>query len=182
LFYTYAHYKKDNNSLFYIGKGSGNRYLSKNRGQHWHNVVAKHGLDTQILAHWNKVEEAFEHEKLLISCFRELGHNLINQTDGGNGISGNKRSAETKEKLAAIQRGRKHSAERIEQNRQLRLGNKQSEETKAKRALKLFGNQNAKGHKMTDEHKKIISKANTGRKMPEGALAKAWATRRKVGT
>lgn len=182
MFYTYAHYKKDNGSLFYIGKGSGNRYLSKNRGQHWHNVVAKHGLDVQILAHWDKEEEAFEHEKLLISCFRDLGHLLINQTDGGDGISGNKRTAETKEKLAAIQRGRKHSADRIELNRLVHTGLKQSKETKAKRSIKLLGNQNAKGYKHTEDAKARMTAKRTGKKMPEGALAKAWATRRKVGT
>jgi len=106
MFCTYAHYTPQGR-LFYIGKGSSERrahYLS-GRNNYWQKVVAKYGKpDVQILAHWDTEEEAFDHERLLISCFRELGHKLCNLTNGGDGTSGYKQTAEHREKnrLASI--------------------------------------------------------------------------------
>lgn len=101
-YYTYAHYRSDDGKLFYIGKGNsrGNRHSSsRNRNQHWHRVVNKHGFRVEILAHWKNEIEAFDHEKVLIRTFRELGYPLTNITDGGEGTSGMKLSDERKEKI-----------------------------------------------------------------------------------
>ena len=37
------------------------------------------------MANWDTKKEAFDHEKLLISCFKDMGHPLINKTSGGAG-------------------------------------------------------------------------------------------------
>ena len=102
MFYTYAHYKPKG-GLFYIGKGAGNRaYDMKMRNQYWHNVVAKYGNPyVEILANWNTDEEALDHEKLLISCFKDMGFKLVNLTDGGEGISGYKHTQEAIQKMRA---------------------------------------------------------------------------------
>lgn len=88
-FYTYGHYT-DEGRLFYIGKGQGVRATCKtSRNKHWKHTVAKHGLRVEIFARWETEAEALDHEKLLISCFRdELGVALVNCTDGGEGSSG----------------------------------------------------------------------------------------------
>lgn len=101
MFYTYAHYKPDN-SVFYIGKGHGRRaWSNKNRNQHWCNVVAKHGEPkVEVLAQWATEEEAFEHEKFLIWCFRDTGQSMANITDGGEGPVGYRHTKETKAKLS----------------------------------------------------------------------------------
>lgn len=105
MFHTYAHYKPDG-TLFYIGKGSFKRAHAKdNRNPHWKNIVAKYGSYTvEILANWPTEAEALKHEKFLISCFRNLGFSLANITDGGDGASGYKHSAESKAKMSAFQR------------------------------------------------------------------------------
>ena len=106
MFYTYAHYTPQGR-LFYIGKGLGKRaYKKESRNQYWQNVVVKYGNpDVQILAHWNTEQEALDHEQLLISCFRDLGHNLCNLSDGGKGNAGIEMSAETKQKISLAKKG-----------------------------------------------------------------------------
>jgi len=101
MFYTYAHYKPDN-SVFYIGKGQRRRaWSNKNRNPHWRNVVAKHGEPkVEVLAQWATEQEAFEHEKFLIWCFRDMGCSMANITDGGDGASGYKHTLETKKILS----------------------------------------------------------------------------------
>jgi hypothetical protein len=89
MFCTYAHYTPQGR-LFYIGKGDEKRAQSlKGRNKYWHRVVQKYGKpDIQILANWDTNEEACSHEILLISCFKELGHELCNMTAGGEGTYG----------------------------------------------------------------------------------------------
>lgn len=90
-FYTYAHYRKSDNLCFYIGKGQKRRAYERNsdrRSEHWLRTAEKHGCDVEILAHWKTEDEAFEHEKILISAFRKMGHPLVNLKDGGEGGAG----------------------------------------------------------------------------------------------
>lgn len=153
MFYTYAHYTPQGR-LFYIGKGQGNRAQRfYNRGVHWNNVVAKYGKpDVQILANWETEGEAFSHEMLLIDCFKELGHKLCNQTNGGEGTSGIKYSEERKAQISLRQKGRvgkKPSAETLLKLRESHLGQvswckglklpKQSPEVIEARVKKLRG-------------------------------------------
>ena len=128
LVYTYAHYTPQGR-LFYIGKGSGRRATAEvGRNQHWHSVVKKYGKpDVQILANWDTQEEAFEHEKILISCFRDLGHKLCNITNGGDGRNGLPLSDEHKQNISLALKGRqgkKPSAETLIKLRQSHLGQK----------------------------------------------------------
>ena len=52
--------------------------------------------------YYDTEEEAFSHEVLLISCFRGMGYELANLTDGGDGTSGYKQTEEHKEKLRKV--------------------------------------------------------------------------------
>lgn len=96
-FYTYVHTKPDG-TIFYIGKGQGKRATAKSgRNKHWHNLVNKHGLNVEILAHWDTEQEAYDHEVLLISCFRDMGYELANYKNGGEGGGcGNKHTEDFK--------------------------------------------------------------------------------------
>lgn len=95
MFYTYVHTKPDG-TIFYIGKGKGFRAWNEtSRNKHWKNTVSKHkNYGVQILANWKTEKEAFEHEMLLISCFKELQFDLANYTNGGEGTTGFKWSPE----------------------------------------------------------------------------------------
>jgi hypothetical protein len=99
MYYTYGHYKADSKELFYIGKGKNNRAQEKDsRSDWWQNIVNKHGFSTEIFAEWPTEKEAFEHEKFLIECFKDLTV-LCNLTNGGEGCSGYVWTKEQKDKL-----------------------------------------------------------------------------------
>ena len=108
MFCTYAHYTPQGR-LFYIGKGSENRaHSAAGRNDYWKKVVTKYGRpDVQILANWDTEQEAFDHEVLLIDCFKELGHKLCNISNGGEGPSGLKHSEEFKQRISALHKGNK---------------------------------------------------------------------------
>ena len=110
MYYTYAHSTPDG-KVFYIGKGVGDRAFSKSdRTLGWRAAVSKfRGYAAQILADWSTEDEAFEHEKFLIKCFREMGHELVNQTSGGKGPLDYCRTEEARKKTAEKVRGFKHS-------------------------------------------------------------------------
>lgn len=156
-FYTYAHFKKDDSTIFYIGKGKkGRETVHQGRNKHWVNTVSKHGLNVEMLAGWKTEQEAFDHEKFLIWCFKDMGYKLVNMTDGGEGISNP--SDETRQKMSASQLGR---------NRKLT--------EKHKTALSLAH----KGKPLSSEHRKKIALANSGKKKSSESIAKmsanAWA-------
>lgn len=121
-FYTYIHYRLDNNKPFYIGKGKGYRAYAKKRpyNSHWTNIVNKAGFKAVILAHWQTEEEAFEHEKVLIESFRSMGYELTNKCNGGEGPSGAIRSQELKDYLRSLHIGKKRRPLTEEEKNHLR--------------------------------------------------------------
>ena len=165
MFYTYAHYKP-NNSIFYIGKGRGRRAWGKdNRNNHWLNIVAKYGdPKVQILAEWQTEEEALEHEKLLVMCFRDMGCAIVNMTDGGEGVSGYKHTPESTQKRLESMRG--HIV---------------SDATKAKmREAHLGENNHFFGQSHSEESKAKISKKKQGCIGPWAGKLRSEETRRKI--
>ena len=101
-FYTYAHYKPDN-SVFYIGKGSAARaHSSKGRNVRWQRTVAKYGaFKVELLARWDKEQDAFDHEVFLIDTFRSMGCELTNIAIGGRGSGGFRHTEKHKAALTA---------------------------------------------------------------------------------
>lgn len=156
-FYTYAHYRANETTPFYIGKGSGQRaYATSGRSEYWNRVVKKHGLRVEILAWWDVESDAFEHERFLISCFRDMGVKLCNMTDGGDGTSGLVRSEEWKRSVA-------------ERMRVLKTGKKDSEATRKKKS------ESAKGRPMSPEAIAKTAAFHRGRKRSPETLAKMSA-------
>ena len=122
MFYTYAHIRKDTNSIFYIGKGTKRRmYRKEARNLHWHNVVKKAGYEVIKLATWETEAEAFKHEKFLIQCFNG---SLVNQSLGGDGndakggftFKGKTHSDAAKEKCRKVHLGKLKSVESNKKN------------------------------------------------------------------
>ena len=109
MFYTYAHYAP-NGKIFYIGKGIKDRaYSFSDRSDNWKRAVKDNkGLKIEILAHWDTEQEAFEHEKVLIDCFADMMHPLVNKTKGGKGAYGVVFSEERKQSLKKKLTGIKH--------------------------------------------------------------------------
>lgn len=104
MFFTYIHRKVGNNSVFYVGCGKKRRInvtQGKNqRSDEWHKAAMESGFYSEIVAQWNNREEALSHERLLISCFKDMGHPLVNKPIGVK--KGEVRKPHTKETKKAI--------------------------------------------------------------------------------
>lgn len=67
-FYVYGHYTKDTDTLFYIGKGSGNRaWTYADRGHRWTDIVTKHGLVVKLIKTDLDEQTALYEEQVLIT-------------------------------------------------------------------------------------------------------------------
>ena len=153
--YTYAHSKPDG-TIFYIGKGIGRRAYSKNRNDYWKRIVAKYGYEVQILAYWDTEKEALNHEVLLIACMKDMGIELCNLTEGGEGATGYQHSEEHKASL----KGNSYGASTWGMTFK---GKKHSEESKAKMSYVRIGNKNKAGTTLSEESKAKISASNLGK-------------------
>ena len=155
-FYIYMWYFISNNEVFYIGKGTGNRYLDveHSRNSYFKNIINKYkdNIDVKIYKDNLTEEDAFRLERELIKEYWEKGECKANFHEGGcGGNTGNYNSEERSKKLseAAKKRtGEKHPL----------YGTHRSEETKEK--LHIAN----KGKRLSDEHKAKLILANTGRK------------------
>ena len=86
-FYVYCHKRLDNGEIFYIGKGTKDRYkVSHKRTKHWNSVANKYGYTAEILIGDLTNEEALTYEHFMIVS---LGRsdlkqgNLVNHINGG---------------------------------------------------------------------------------------------------
>ncbi len=117
--YIYIHLRKDTLTPFYVGKGTGYRATSKRcRNKYWQSIVNKHGYVSVIYERFENDIDAFKREIELIALLKDLGHELVNMTEGGEGAAsgnknllGHKHSEETKKKISESSKGRKHSEE-----------------------------------------------------------------------
>lgn len=135
-FYVYLHKKQSNGSIFYVGKGFGNRCnKTTNRNQYWHNIVKKHGFTVDFIATGLDEELALLVEQEKIDQLRRLGYKLCNLTDGGDGVSGLKFSSESLKKLSESHKGIRLSQETRDKLSKIRTGIPKTEEQKRKISL-----------------------------------------------
>ena len=195
MFYTYSHATPEGR-IFYIGKGQGKRaYNLKNRNVYWNRIVEKYGNPVvQILADWETEEDAFDHEMVLIDCFRGMGYELANLTNGGEGQSGmtpwNKGvplKEETKLKISVAKIGsnawnkgipltedcKQKLSQSLSGRKAWNKGVECRPETKQKLQKAGLGNKHALGHKVSEASKKLMGLANLGR--PSSAKQKEAA-------
>lgn len=102
MFYVYTHTRNDSHEVFYVGKGKGRRaYHKGDRGARWGNIALKYGYTVEIVAYFDREDDAFEYEIETIYRLRNQGCPLINIAIGGEGASGHIHSDETKARRAA---------------------------------------------------------------------------------
>ena len=103
-YYTYAYLREDK-TPYYIGKGSGKRIYSKQRG-----INAPKDKSRIIFLKKNLTEaEAFKHEVYMIAILgrKDLGTGILrNLTNGGEGASGHVKSEEAKKKISEANSGK----------------------------------------------------------------------------
>lgn len=110
-FYVYLHKTADTGRVFYVGKGAEianntKRYLSTgHRNPHWHNIVNKHGFTYEIKSFFDNEKDALDYEIRLIAYYREIGFDLANKTDGGEGTIGHVQSKQLREWRSNFMKG-----------------------------------------------------------------------------
>lgn len=177
IFYVYVHRRVTDNKPFYVGKGKGNRAYSTNgRNSYWKNTKDKHGFSVEIVFEDLTEEEAFQCEKDTITEFRYFGYPLTNLTDGGEGVSGIKQSAETIRKRVLKTTGKK----RTEATKLLISNALKGKTSSLETRLKL--SKINKGRLRSEESINKTAKANIGKKRsPETkALMSTLAKQRAV--
>ncbi len=93
-YYVYAHYRKSDNKVFYVGKGHGRRYKRVGKTQRsnlWSKIAKKHGYYHKIWAENLTEQQAFDMEKEWIALYGRINIKtgfLANLTEGGEGASG----------------------------------------------------------------------------------------------
>lgn len=96
-YYVYEWVRLDTNEPFYVGKGQGDRCYRKKRGnnQHFNNIVKNIPTAVVILHEGLTEEQALEIECWYIHQYEfEWGYNLVNLTEGGEGVTGYRHSEE----------------------------------------------------------------------------------------
>jgi hypothetical protein len=171
-----------------IGVEEKRAFSKKDRNKYWKNIINKVGYSVNIIHKDIDWENACKIEKLLIEKYgrKDLGlGNLVNMTDGGEGVLGLIMSEETRQKLSEASKGntnflgKTHSEEtrqkigegnkgkiKSEETRQklseANKGKTLSEETKQKIGEANKGNTNMLGKTHSEETKQKMSEANKG--------------------
>jgi hypothetical protein len=146
--HIYVLYDPRSGEARYVGKSSRpiqrlqnhwNEVPSNCHRSHWIQELRRLGLkpELEVVESIQSVdEETWKiRERWWIAQLKALGANLVNNTDGGDGVTG--LPLETRKKMAATWKGRKHKPESLIKMSNVRRGRKYSEASKAKRAATL---------------------------------------------
>lgn len=115
VFYVYEHWRPDTGQCFYVGKGMGRRsrvlYGRNQRHRRIQAKLAAAGLAVDIRFHAEALTEQEAHRVEIerIAYWRAQGVELVNLTDGGEGIANP--AEETRAKMRAAKAGRTLSPE-----------------------------------------------------------------------
>jgi hypothetical protein len=175
MFYVYAHYKKTDNSLFYIGVAkSEKRFTSTySRNPIWKNIVNKNGFYYKILFEFDCFDKCFEKEKELIKKYGRIDLKtgiLCNMTDGGEGCLN--LSVASKAKISKANKGKKRSGLVKENMRKRMIGTKLSIDTikKMSESHKKIDKSYLFNRIFSQEHKNNISKSKKGKSVGVGKI------------
>lgn len=87
-FYVYEWYDVDSGEVFYVGKGTGNRYRAVNgRNKYFSNYYNKHNCAVRKIKENLLENDAFDMEVNTISKYRSIGQCKCNLSDGGEGCT-----------------------------------------------------------------------------------------------
>ena len=188
-FYVYVHIRLDNNTVFYVGKGHGNRAynLSRGKGTHHDNICKACGCKAVIIKDNLTESQAFRLESKMIKYYvitlgyginiegyDNYDHNLpylTNFTWGGEGVSGRKHSEEEKQKMSESHKGiqllektKQKISEKVSGEKNGMFGknayaNKTEEEMEEIRRKKSESMKGKNKGKKSEDHKKKLSEA-----------------------
>lgn len=163
VYYIYIWKIKSTGEVFYIGKGSGNRYKSmKDRNDYFKNIRKKYECEVEIIHENLSEEQAYDLELELGLKLKAKGQAracyILGKTNKFIDNSTKKKISKTLEGNTPWNKGKKLTEEHISKLRKAKLGNKQSLETRIKRSKSL------KGHNVSDETRRKLSQSKLGEK------------------
>ena len=193
-FYVYVHIRLDNNTVFYVGKGKGDRAykLFRGKGTHHDNICKTCGCKAVIIKNNLTESQAFRLESKMIKYYvHTLGYginiegynnydhklpHLTNCTWGGEGTSG----------TIPWNKGKKMPEEAIKKRSEAQKGKKRSKETKRKISEAVSGEKNGMWGKnafagKTPEEMEIIAnkKSNSMKGKNAGEKSGMWGKKGK---
>lgn len=191
-FYVYAMFRPDGTPC-YVGKGRGWRHVKKtSRSRHLLSIMNANGgrLPTEKILEGLTESQAFDLEAVLIRLIgRETnGGPLVNQTDGGDGVSGMRHSAEVRERMRVrmttlmadpAEKARRRAALETYLRDPTAADLRKSASAKSKTPEVVERLRIAMAKRMSDPAEKAkISAFHTGRKRPPETGAKIGAAQR----
>ena len=103
-YYVYEWYVKNTGEVFYVGKGTNKRYLTRKReNKYFMKMLNSHDCESRIVKNNLTEKEAFDLEIELIAKYRKTDFRLTNIQDGGENppkTAGTKKSDESKRKMS----------------------------------------------------------------------------------
>ena len=162
-YYVYIWYIVDTDEVFYVGKGKGRRYKqTSNRNKFFTNMYKSHNCDVKKIYENLTESEAFQKERETVKWYREnTKFRLTNQTEGGEGSSGQNPPQEYRDKQSKIHREQWQDEEFREKMLAIRTdenGPYKSQEFREKIAQLVQGESNPNyGNYWTDEMKQHLS-------------------------
>lgn len=83
-YYVYEWFVIETNEIFYVGKGTKNRYKTRKReNKFFMDFLNNHNCGSRIIFDGLSEVEAYQKEVEVISEYKKLGYRLTNQTEGG---------------------------------------------------------------------------------------------------
>ena len=87
-YYVYEWFIVETGEIFYVGKGSRNRYKFTDRNNLFKEVLNNNNCDSRIIKYFETEEEAYKYEAKRIQELKEIGQCICNIMPGGAGGSG----------------------------------------------------------------------------------------------
>lgn len=85
MYYVYEWYIIETNEVFYVGKGTRNRYRVKKHNRFFNDFISRFKCDSRIIKRFEKEEDAFSYEFERIRELKSIGQCVCNINKGGVG-------------------------------------------------------------------------------------------------
>ena len=165
---VYEHLRNDTNEVFYVGMGEeeGRAYVKDGRNPHWNNIVNKAGYTVNIIYKDIEHKEAKNIEILLIEKYgrKNLGTgNLVNMTDGGEGVLGLILSEDARQKISETHKDKPKSEEHKNKLSEIGKGKIIPEESKKLMSISAL-----------NRSEEAVNNINNGRRNRKGTKGYSW--------
>ena len=85
MFYVYEWFVKESGEVFYVGKGTKNRYKVKKHNNFFNDFIKRYDCDSRIIKTFNDEQEAFSYEFERVNELKSIGQCVCNIYQGGLG-------------------------------------------------------------------------------------------------